>query len=312
MEYYNSFNRYLKNLFGVKVHKVSINAGMTCPNRDGSLSYDGCIFCDDKGSAALPCKPEIPILNQIEHGKKVMSERYKAKKFLAYFQAYTNTYGDVDELEELYHKAIEDDDIVGLIIGTRPDCITDDILKVLSGIAKKKYVQIEYGLQSVHDRSLKYLNRHHSFDDFVKAYNLTRKYPDIRIGVHLILGIAGETKEDMIKTAETVSDMGIDIIKVHHMHVIKGTTLEDLYIKGEYKPMEADEYIPLLVTFLEHVSGDIIVDRLIGDRSHDVLVAPRWSIKKRVILSMIEDEFKKRNTNQGAKYERKRAVNRSA
>jgi radical SAM protein (TIGR01212 family) len=312
MEYYRSFSKYLRGLFGCKVHKVSINAGMTCPNRDGTLSYDGCIFCDEVGSAAKPCKPEIPVIRQIENGKEVMRSKYKAKKFLAYFQAFTNTYAEVDLLRELYRTAVKCEDIAGLIIGTRPDCINDDILRVLADIAKEKYVQIEYGLQSVHDESLKYLNRRHSFADFVNAFNMTRKYPDIKIGAHIILGIAGEKESDMIKTAETVSDIGIDIIKIHQMHVIKGTRLEELFLSGEYKPMAAAEYVTLLVTFLEHLSGDIVVDRLIGDRSHDVLVAPRWSIKKRVILKMIEDEFVKRDTYQGAKYEKKRTLNRSA
>jgi len=305
MEYYNSFSQYLKKMFGCKVHKVSINAGMTCPNRDGSLSYDGCIFCDDTGSAAKPCKPEIPVETQIANGKKVMAEKYRAVKFLAYFQAYTNTYGDVELLSDLYRKAVDDEDIVGLVIGTRPDCISDAILKVLSDISKDKYVQIEYGLQSIHDRSLRYLNRHHSFDDFVNACKMTRQFPEIKIGTHIILGIDGETKEDMIRTAEAVSDIGIDLIKVHHMHVIKGTKLEELYLKGEFTPLSAEEYIELLVTFLEHISDKIIVDRLFGDRSHDVMVAPRWSIKKRVVLNMIEAEFNRRKTRQGAKYEKK-------
>lgn len=303
MKHYNSFNEYLRKIFGCKVHKVSINAGMTCPNRDGTLSYDGCIFCDEVGSAAIPCKPEIPILTQIDNGKLVMKRKYKAKRFLAYFQAFTNTYGPVEELKRLYLKAMSDDEIVGLIIGTRPDCISKEILEVLADIAKEKYVQIEFGLQSTHDRTLKFLNRHHTFADFKNAVQMTRKYPEIKIGAHVILGITGESEQDMIKTAKTLSDMAIDIVKIHQLHVIKGTKLEELYLKGEYTPMTAEQYITLLVTFLEHLSSDITVDRLIGDRSHDVLVAPRWSIKKRVILSMIEDEFKKRDTRQGARYE---------
>lgn len=312
MEYYNSFGEYLKKLFGCKVYKVSINAGLTCPNRDGTLSYDGCIFCDEAGSAPEPCKPEIPVTTQLENGKEVMRRKYKAKKFLAYFQAYTNTYGDVDELEKLYQEAVKGDDVIGLIIGTRPDCVSHEILAVLSKIAKEKYVQIEYGLQSVHDKSLEYLNRHHSFADFLNAFEMTREYPDIKIGAHVILGIARETERDMIKTAQVLSKIGIDIVKIHHMHVIAGTKLEKLFKSGEYKPMSAEEYINLLVTFLEHLSADIIVDRLIGDRSHDILVAPRWSIKKRVMIRMIQDEFAKRKTLQGAGYGIKRAAHRSA
>ena len=305
MTYYKSFNEYLKDRFGCKVHKVTINAGFTCPNRDGSLSYDGCIFCDEKGSAAEPSKPEIPMKEEIAHGKMVMSEKYRAKKFLAYFQAYTNTYADVALLEELYRDAIDDDDIVGLIIGTRPDCVNREILTMLADIAKEKYVQIEYGLQTTHDDSLKYLNRHHTYADFLHAFNMTREFEEIKIGVHIILGITRETETEMIKTAETISDLGVDVVKMHHMHVIKGTYLEELYLRGDYKPMEAQEYISLLVTFIEHLSSDIAIDRLIGNKSQDVLVAPRWSIKKRVILSMVEEEFKKRNTFQGAKYEGK-------
>ena len=306
MEYYNSFNEYLRNLFGCKVHKVSINAGMTCPNRDGTLSSEGCIFCDETGSAAEPCKPNIPILTQLENGKKVMREKYKAKKFLAYFQAYTNTYGEPAKLKELYRSAIDCEDIVGLIIGTRPDCISADVLDVISDVAHGKYVQIEFGLQSIHDRSLEYLNRRHTFSDFVKAVELTRNYPKIKIGAHIILGIGGESEREMIKTAETISDIGIDIVKIHHLHVIKGTKLEQLFLSGAYKPMSVDEYVPLLVTFLEHISSDIVVDRLVGDRSQDLLVAPKWSIKKRVILNMIETEFINRKTKQGAKYEKER------
>jgi radical SAM protein (TIGR01212 family) len=312
MEYYHSFGEYLKKLFGCKVYKVSINAGLTCPNRDGTLSYDGCIFCDEAGSAPEPCKPDMPVLTQLENGKEVMKRKYKAKKFLAYFQAYTNTYGEADELKRLYHEAIKKDDVIGLIIGTRPDCISHEILSVLAEIAKEKYVQIEYGLQSIHDKSLEYLNRHHSFADFLNAFEMTREYPDIKIGAHVILGIAGETESDMIKTAQVLSKIGIDIVKIHHMHVIADTKLEELFLCGEYKPMTAKEYVSLLVTFLEHLSTDIVVDRLIGDRSHDILVAPRWSIRKRVIIRMIQQEFAKRKTHQGAKYGSKRAAHRSA
>ena len=303
MKLYNSLNEYFRNTFGCKVHKISINADMTCPNRDGTLSTDGCIFCDEVGSAAIPARPEIPILTQLDNGKRVMSQRYKAKKFLAYFQAFTNTYAPADVLEKLYRTAIEDDDVVGLVVGTRPDCISKEVLKVLADIAKEKYVQIEFGIQTIHDKSLAYLNRHHTFASFTDAVQRTREYPEIKIGAHVILGIPGETEPEMIQTAVELSNIGIDIIKIHQLHVIKGTRLEELYDKGEYTPMTADEYVTLLVTFLEHLSEDIVVDRLIGDRSHDVLVAPRWSIKKRVVLNMIENELKNRNSHQGAKYE---------
>ncbi|MFC1855296.1 TIGR01212 family radical SAM protein [Thermodesulfobacteriota bacterium] len=303
MNHYNTFSRYLKNIFGVKVHKISVNAGMTCPNRDGSLSSDGCIFCDEFGSAAKPSRPEIPMPVQVNNGKEVMGTKYKAKQFLAYFQAYTNTYGETKELVKLYKTAVEIDDVVGLIIGTRPDCIEEELLKELSDIAKNKYVQIEYGLQSVHDKSLKYLNRHHTYSDFVRAYEMTRKHPEIKIGAHVILGIEGETEADMIKTATTLSDIGIDVVKIHQIHVIKGTRLEELFNNGELTLMSADEYVTLLVTFLEHLSSNIVIDRLIGDRSHDVLIAPRWSIKKRVMIRKVEEEFVRRNTKQGAKCE---------
>ncbi len=303
--YYSAFSRYLKDKFGCKVHKISIHAGMTCPNRDGSLSTDGCIFCDEVGSAAKPCKPDVSITEQLARGKSVMSRKYKAEKFLAYFQPFTNTYGPVDELARLYHEAITADDVVGLVIGTRPDCVSPEILDVIASIAREKYVQIEFGLQSIHDRSLDYLNRHHSYADFIKAHAMTRERGGISIGVHVILGIAGESEADMIDTARTLSDIGIDLIKIHQMHVIKGTRLEEMYNCGEYVTMSAEEYVTLLVTFLEHLSADIVIDRLIGDRSHDVLVAPRWSIKKRVMLRLIQDEFIRRNTRQGAKYEKK-------
>ncbi len=304
-KYYNSFNEYLRALFGSKVRKVPVNAGMTCPNRDGTLSHDGCIFCDATGSAAEPCKPEIPIATQIKSGKLVMGKKGKATKFLAYFQALTNTYGDPEELGRLYRSAVVDEDMVGLIIGTRPDCVSPAILDILADIAGGKYVQLEYGLQSVHDDSLAYLNRRHSYEDFARAYEMTRQRPGIKVGAHVILGIAGESESDMLDTARTLSDIGIDVIKIHQMHVLKGTRLHELYMTGEYTPMSADEYVTLLVTFLERLSGGIVVDRLIGGRSGDLLVAPKWSYKKLQVLNMINNEFEKRGTKQGCYYKTK-------
>lgn len=304
-QYYNSFGEYLKMIFGCKVHKISINAGFTCPNRDGTYSYDGCIFCDDTGSAAEPCKPQTPISEQIAHGKEVMSKKYKAKKFLAYFQAYTNTYAPVEKLERLYRDPLMDDDFVGLIIGTRPDCVSDEILDMIAEIAKEKYVQIEYGLQSIHDKSLEYLNRHHTFADFISAFEMTRKRAGIKIGAHVILGIKGESASDMIDTARTLSDMGIDVIKIHQMHVLKGTKLEEAFLRGDFNPMTAEEYVRLVTVFLRNLSPDIIVDRLIGDRAHDLLISPKWSLKKGELLKMIEDELKNTNARQGVDYEKK-------
>ena len=295
---YYDLNSYLRKTFGCRVQKIAVDAGLSCPNRDGKISRKGCMYCNSRGSGTGAFKNGISITHQILMGKKNIGRRYKAKKFMAYFQSFSNTYAPVDKLEKIYDEALSVEDIVAISIGTRPDCINGDILNILENYAKEYLVWMEYGLQSVHDKTLNFINRGHDFQCFKEAVEAT-KQRNIKICAHVILGLPNENKKDMLETAKTISKMGIDGIKIHLLYVVKGTELEKLYLNGGYRCLEMDEYADIVSDFLELIPKNIIVHRLTSEPHKEELVAPLWSLEKNTTLNMIKETLKKRNARQG-------------
>jgi radical SAM protein (TIGR01212 family) len=295
---YNDLNTYLRSLFGCRVQKITVDAGLSCPNRDGTVSTGGCIFCNARGSGTGAFSRGLTITDQIIQGKKFLARRYKAKKFLVYFQSFSNTYAPVDKLQRLYDEALDDEDVVGLSIGTRPDCVDLPVLELLQDYAGRRLIWIEYGLQSASDKTLEFINRGHdvrSFENAVKA-TLNR---GIKICAHVILGLPGETRKDILHTAGTISDLGIDGVKLHLLYVVKGTPLETLYRQGTYRCLEQQEYVDLVCDFLEHIPPQMVIQRLTGDPHPEELVAPQWARQKTDTLRKISETLEERNSWQG-------------
>ena len=299
---YYSFSQFLKENFHFKIHKISIHAGFTCPNRDGLVGIGGCTYCANESFSPNVRETIMPIKEQVEKGMKFFRKRYGAEKFIAYFQAFTNTYADIATLKSRYDEALFDKDIIGLSIGTRPDCITDEILNLINSYTEKYHVWIEYGLQSIHDRTLRLINRGHDYNAFEKAVLRTKEKTNTKICAHVILGLPGESWEDMMETAQAVSFLGIDGIKLHHLYIAKNTAMAKEYFDGKIKTMEMDEYVSLACDFLERISPDIVVQRLVGDTHGNFLISPTWNVSKGEVFSTIIEEFKRRNSHQGAKY----------
>ena len=295
---YFDFNSYLRGRFGCRVQKITIDAGLTCPNRDGHLSTGGCIYCNARGSGTGAFGRGRSITNQLMDGKHALSRRYKAKKFIAYFQSFSNTYAPVAHLEDLYTEALAVDDVVGLSIGTRPDCVSKPVLDLLQSYTQKFLIWIEYGLQSAHDRTLRLINRGHDVASFEKAVAATRNR-GIKICTHVILGLPGESRQDMLATATRLRDLAIDGVKLHVLYVIKGTPLEDLYRQGNYRCLEQAEYVDLVCDFLECLPSRMVIQRLTGDPHPDELVAPGWTLNKRDNLQRIHQALEARDTWQG-------------
>lgn len=295
---YNDLNSYFRSIFGCRVQKITIDAGFSCPNRDGKISTGGCIYCNTRGSGTGAHAKGYSVTDQILAGKKALSKRYKAKKFIAYFQSFTNTYAPLDGLKSLYEEALSIEGVVGLSIGTRPDCVDEPVLKLIESYSKTHLIWIEYGLQSMHDKSLALINRGHDFQCFKDAVDATLNR-GIKICAHVILGLPEEKRSHMIETAKTIAKMGIDGIKIHLLYVIKGTKLEKLYRQGSYKCLEKQQYVDLVCDFLERIPKDMVIQRLTGDPHPEELVAPQWSVKKAQTLSMIKETLERRDSWQG-------------
>ena len=297
---YNDLNTYLRNKFGCRVQKITVDAGMTCPNRDGAISTGGCIYCNDRGSGTGAHARGLSITQQLEQGKAALSKRYNAKKFIAYFQSFSNTYAPVETLRSLYEEAMDVEDLVGISIGTRPDCIDQDKLALLQELADKHLVWVEYGLQSAHDSTLSLINRGHDAACFARAVEET-KSRGIQICAHIILGLPGETTTHVHDTAKFISRLGVHGVKLHLLYVIKDTPLETMYLQGSYHCLTQSAYVNLVCDFLERIPDDMIVQRLTSDPHTHQLVAPDWSLKKAEVLSQIYSELERRDTRQGIK-----------
>ena len=297
---YNQFSAYLKNRFGAKVYKITIDAGFSCPNRDGTISSGGCIFCDDTGSFSQAHSNLFSIEQQVDIGVETLSKRFKAEKFMSYFQAYSNTYKPAKELETIYKASLKHPDVVGISIGTRPDCVDEDKLNLISDISKDWYTWVEYGLQSSHNHTLMRINRGHDYECFVRAYEKTKE-KGINVCVHVILGL-WESRDEMLQTAQRLADLNVDGVKIHMLCALKGTPLAKMYENNEIDFMSEDDYVSLVCDFLEILPKTTTIHRLAGNGFRKSLIAPRWLGAKLDCLNKIDRELLKRNSYQGFKH----------
>ena len=298
---YNAFSDFLRQKFGAKVYKVTIDAGFSCPNRDGTLSDKGCLFCDESGSFSQTHSGLMTIPEQIKSEMEFLSKRFKAEKYMSYFQAYSNTYKPVKELEKIYRQSLEHPDIVGIAIGTRPDCIDDEKLSLINSFTPDYYTWIEYGLQSANDKTLKKINRGHDYDCFLRAYEKTRKYSGINICVHVIMNLF-ETYDEMMYTAQRVAELEPDGVKIHMLCVLENTKLEKIYNQGKLKLMTEDEYVNVVCDFLEYLPPKTTIHRLAGNGLRTKLVEPRWIGRKLDTMNRVTWELERRGTRQGSKF----------
>lgn len=296
---YRLFSTHLKRRFGGRVHKISVDAGFSCPNRGGTRDLPGCLFCDPGGSGAAGIDRGFPVAEQLERGKEVMVRKYRAQHFMAYFQPFSNTWAPVPRLRALYDEALAVSGVVGLAVGTRPDCLPPEVLDLLAEYHRRTYFWLELGLQSSHDATLAFLRRGHDYASFLEAY-AAAKERGLRVCVHVILGLPGEGREAMLATAAEMARLKVDGIKLHLLHVLRGTPLGDLYKRGEVGVLEQAEYVSLVVDFLERLHPDTLIHRLTGDGPRDLLLAPLWSLNKWEVLNAIDDELTRRGSRQGS------------
>lgn len=285
MEYY-SFNQYLKDTFGCKVYKISINAGFTCPNRDGTLGTRGCIFCSRGGSGDFAESSSLSVTEQIESGKQRVSKKIKSGKYIAYFQAFTNTYAPIDVLAEKYCEAINHPDIVGISIATRPDCLGEEVLTLLSEINKIKPVFVELGLQTIHEKTAEYIRRGYPLSVYDNAIKALKK-AGINTVVHLIIGLPNESREEMLESVEYACKSGADGIKLQLLHILKGTDLADDYLSGKFEVLSMEEYLSIIKDCVEIIPKNVVIHRLTGDGPKKDLIAPLWSADKKSVLNAL-------------------------
>ncbi len=295
---YNQYSRHLRDIFKCKVYKITLDAGFSCPNRDGTISGRGCIFCDTGGSFSRAHPSSLPIEDQLAKGVSRLKSRFGAQKFIAYFQAYTNTYAPVEKLKQLYDRGVSHPDVVGLSIGTRPDCVDEEKLRLIASYTGDYLVWVEYGLQSAHNKTLSLINRGHSFEDFAGAVELSRKL-GINTCAHVIIGLPGETRDDMLQTARTLADIGVNGVKIHLLCVLRDTELENLYNAGKIRILSVEEYVSTVCDFLELLPPSVSIHRLAGNGLKELLVAPKWLDEKFKVLNMIDRELEKRDSGQG-------------
>ncbi|MDA8226655.1 MAG: TIGR01212 family radical SAM protein [Desulfitobacterium hafniense] len=298
---YHTFNEHLRNLFGEKVFKVSLDAGFTCPNRDGTVGFGGCIYCSSRGSGDFAGSYSLSIPEQFAEVRGRMQKKWPKAKYLAYFQAFTNTYAPVAKLKEVYEQALKEEGVVGLSISTRPDCLPADVLDYLEELNRRTYLWMELGLQSIHDYTMQWVRRGHDYTSFLKGLQELRNR-NIRVCAHIILGLPGEGRKEMLETAKAVASLPLQGIKLHLLHVLKETPLGKMYEREPFTLLTKDEYVSLVVDVLEILPPEMIVHRLTGDGPPDVLIGPLWSRKKWEVLNAIDFEFEKRDSWQGKRF----------
>lgn len=303
---YNSLNFFLREKFGEKVFKISLDAGFTCPNRVGEAGHGGCIFCSPRGSGDFAGTREN-LVEQFYEVKRMMNKKWKLGKYIGYFQAYTNTYAPVDELREKYYSILELEDVVGLAIATRPDCLPEDVLDLLEEINSRTYLWVELGLQTMHEDTARLINRGYDFKTYVNAVSELKKR-NIDVVTHVILGLPGESREDMLQTVEFIANTGTQGIKLHLLHLMKDTRMVRLYEEGRLNFLTKEEYINLIVDSIERLPEDMVIHRLTGDSPRSTLIGPIWSLKKWEVLNSIDECFINRNTWQGKLYKSKKEI----
>ena len=305
---FNSYNNYFTKQFGSRVQKISIDAGFSCPNRDGKISTGGCTFCSNEAFNPSYCKPEKTIRQQIDEGIEFHKRRYRrASNYLAYFQPFSNTYKPVEELKAIYQQAIEIPEIVGIVVGTRPDLVNENVLQLLADIQKTHYVMVEYGVESIYDETLKHVNRGHDFATAEKAIQLTHQF-GLPCGAHFIFGLPGETKEMMLDAADTLSRLPLTTVKFHQLQIFKNTTMADEYLTHpeHFHLFDLEEYIDFVIDFAERLNPDIVIERFAGEVPPRYLVSEPWmKLRYDEVLVRIEKRMEERNTYQGRLFQQK-------
>lgn len=300
---YHTYNYYLKNKYHQKVAKVALNADFTCPNRDGTKGYGGCIFCSSSGSGDYAGNVHDHLEKQFQTISQIMKRKWPECAYIAYFQANTNTYGPLDKIKKMIQPFLEKEDVKGIALATRSDCLSEEIVRYLSEVNQTKDVYIELGLQTIHDQTSKLINRGHTYQEFLDGLALCRQY-NLEVCVHIINGLPFETKEMMIETAKTLGQLDIQALKIHMLFVVKNTKLQQMYENHEFEMLPRQEYIDIVVEQLRYINPEIVLERLTGDGKIDDLIAPMWSIKKVTILNDIDKQMKERDIYQGDLYKK--------
>lgn len=296
--YYCDYGTWIRSRFPFRVQKISVDAGFTCPNRDGRISTGGCIFCNDRTFNPSYCDSRHSISQQLEEGKRFFARKYPDMKYLAYFQAYTNTYDSLTRLQALYEEALSVDDVVGLVIGTRPDCVSNELLDYLSALNQRTFLIVEYGIESANDSTLQFINRGHTFEQSREAISRTHQR-GILTGGHIILGLPGEDAEESIRQASLISALDLDILKIHQMQVIRGTALEKIYEQKPFHIYTPEEYIKLIARYIQYLRKDLVLERFVSQAPEELLVAPHWGLKNYEFTNLLVNYLRQHHILQG-------------
>ena len=290
-QYYHDFGTWIRNQLPFRVQKISIDAGFTCPNRDGRIGIGGCIFCDNKSFNPSYCSHKKSITEQLEDGKRFFAKKYPEMKYLAYFQAYTNTYDTVDKLKQLYEEALKVEDVVGIVIGTRPDCVSSELLDYLEELNKRTFLIVEYGIESCNDDTLRYINRGHDFACTRKAVEETAKR-GIYVGGHVIMGLPGEDASESLRQAPIISSLPLTMLKIHQMQIIKGTRLAKIYKEKPFHLYTVEEYIDLIIKYIRLLRRDLVLERFVTQSPSEMLVAPKWGLKNYEFTNLLNKRLR--------------------
>ena len=296
--YYCDYGTWIRSRFPFRVQKISVDADFTCPNRDGRISTGGCIFCNNRTFNPSYCDSRHSVSQQLEEGQRFFAHKYPDMKYLAYFQAYTNTYDSLDRLQALYEEALGVDDVVGIVIGTRPDCVSDELLDYLSELNERTFLIVEYGIESANNLTLQFINRGHTFEQSRQAISKTHQR-GILTGGHIILGLPGEDAEESIRQASLISALDLDILKIHQMQIIRGTALERIYEQKPFHIYSIDEYIHLIARYIQHLRKDLVLERFASQSPPELLVAPHWGLKNYEFTNLLVNYLRQHQIYQG-------------
>lgn len=300
--YYYDYGTWIRHRFPYRVQKISIDAGFTCPNRDGRISTGGCIYCDNRTFNPAYCQRQESISRQLEAGKQFFARKYPEMKYLAYFQAYTNTYASIDHLRKLYEEALSVTDIVGIVIGTRPDCVSDGLLDYLEALNQRCFLIVEYGVESANDETLRRINRGHNFEQSCLAIEKTHQR-GILTGAHIILGLPGEDAHESLRQAPIISSLPIDILKIHQMQIIRGTRLAEEYDRNPFHIYSIEEYISLIANYIQRLRKDLVLERFVSQSPKDLLIAPHWGLKNHEFTDLLNNYLRLHDIHQGDLFE---------
>lgn len=296
--HYNDYGTWIRRQFPYRVQKISIDAGFTCPNRDGRISTGGCIYCDNRTFNPSYCQRRHSVTQQLEEGKRFFAHKYPDMKYLAYFQAFTNTYAPLSQLKALYEEALQVDDIVGIVIGTRPDCVSDELLDYLAELNQRTFVLVEYGIESANNDTLLRINRGHSFEQSQDAIQRTHQR-GLLTGAHIILGLPGEDAAESLRQASIISSLPIDILKIHQMQIIRGTRLAAEFERSPFHIYDIDEYIRLIANYIQRLRKGLVLERFVSQSPKELLIAPHWGLKNHEFTDLLNNYLKQHNIHQG-------------